>query len=74
MPAVNIGRRQAGRYRGSNAVDVDYDRAAIADAIRRQTTHGRYPSDTLYGDGAAGPRIAAALSRIEPRIHKRLNY
>ncbi|MDH4283065.1 MAG: UDP-N-acetylglucosamine 2-epimerase [Myxococcales bacterium] len=74
VPAVNIGGRQAGRDRGANAVDVDYDRAAIADAIRRQTTHGRYPSDTLYGDGAAGPRIAAALSRIEPRIHKRLNY
>ncbi|MGB5697056.1 MAG: UDP-N-acetylglucosamine 2-epimerase [Polyangiales bacterium] len=74
VPAVNIGGRQAGRDRGANAVDVDYDRAAIADAIGRQTTHGRYPSDTLYGDGFAGPRIAAALARIEPRIHKRLNY
>ena len=30
--------------------------------------------DRLYGDGAAGPRIAEALARIEPRIHKRLNY
>jgi hypothetical protein len=71
---VNIGGRQAGRDRGSNVLDVDYDRSAIADAIRKQIAHGRYSSDSLYGDGAAGPRIADAIARIEPRIHKRLNY
>lgn len=74
VPVVNIGNRQGGRDRGANAVDVDYDRTAIADAIRKQIAHGRYSSDPLYGDGAAGPRIAAALARIEPRIQKRLNY
>jgi UDP-hydrolysing UDP-N-acetyl-D-glucosamine 2-epimerase len=74
VPVVNIGGRQEGRDRGRNVVDVDYDRGAIADAIRQQIAHGRYPSDSLYGDGAAGPRIADAIGRIEPRIHKRLNY
>ena len=74
VPVVNIGGRQEGRDRGANVVDVDHDRAAIADAIRRQTSRGRLPSDPLYGDGGAGPRIAAALARIEPRIQKRLNY
>jgi UDP-hydrolysing UDP-N-acetyl-D-glucosamine 2-epimerase len=74
VPVVNIGGRQAGRDRGANAVDVDHDRTAIADAIRRQAARGRLPSDPLYGDGGAGPRIASALASIEPRIQKRLNY
>jgi len=74
VPVVNIGVRQAGRDRGANVLDADYDRQAITDAIQKQVAHGRYPSDSLYGDGAAGPRIAGALARIEPRIHKRLNY
>jgi len=74
VPVVNIGGRQLGRDRGPNVLDVDHDRGAIADAIRKQIAHGRYSSDSLYGDGAAGPRIADAIGRIEPRIHKRLNY
>ena len=74
VPVVNIGGRQQGRDRGPNVLDVDHDRGAIADAIRKQIAHGRYPSDPLYGDGAAGPRIADAIGRIAPRIHKRLNY
>ena len=74
VPVVNVGGRQAGRDRGQNVVDVDYERGAILDAIRKQIAHGRYSSDSLYGDGAAGPRIADAIARLEPRIHKRLNY
>lgn len=74
VPVVNIGSRQAGRDRGPNVVDVDYDRVAISNAVREQSAHGRYEPDALYGDGSAGPRIAAALARIEPRVHKRLAY
>ncbi len=74
VPVVNIGSRQAGRDRAANVVDVDHDRTAIAEAIRRQAARGRLPSDPLYGDGSAGPRIAAALARIAPRIEKRLSY
>lgn len=74
VPVVNIGTRQAGRDRGANVLDVPHERGAIAEAIRTQAAQGRLRSDTLYGDGAAGPRIAAALARIEPRIEKRLDY
>lgn len=74
VPVVNIGSRQAGRDRGANVLDVDHDRAAIATAIRRQAAKGRLPSDSLYGDGNAGSRIADALARIAPRIEKRLSY
>src|ERR671933_500192 len=41
-PAVNVGSRQEGRQRGSNVVDVDYDREQIADAVRSQLANGRY--------------------------------
>jgi UDP-hydrolysing UDP-N-acetyl-D-glucosamine 2-epimerase len=73
-PAVNIGSRQAGRDRGANVLDVDYDRAAIAAAVRRQVAHGRYPSDPLYGTGDAGSRIAAVLAEAALTIEKRLAF
>ncbi len=34
LPAVNVGDRQRDRARGSNVIDVPYDRAAIVAAIR----------------------------------------
>src|SRR5947207_1819230 len=57
-PAVNVGPRQDGRHRGANVIDVGYDRAAIADAVRTQLDHGPYGSEAIYGDGRAGERIA----------------
>jgi UDP-hydrolysing UDP-N-acetyl-D-glucosamine 2-epimerase len=74
VPAVNIGTRQAGRDRGPNVLDVDYDRGQILDGIRRQMLHGRYPADSLYGDGRAGGRIANVLARAPITIQKRLVF
>lgn len=73
-PAVNIGTRQEGRDRGSNVIDVGYDRREIADAIARQLAHGRYPSNPLYGDGEAGGRIADLLARVPLKAQKRLVF
>lgn len=74
VPVVNIGTRQNRRTRGRNVIDVDYDRAAVADAIRRQVAHGLYPQETIYGDGNAGRRIAEALATIPLRSHKTITY
>lgn len=74
VPAVNIGSRQAGRDRGRNVLDADYDRTAIAAAIRKQAGRGRLEPDLLYGDGSAGPRIAAVLAKAPLTIEKRLAY
>lgn len=74
VPAVNIGTRQAGRERGANVVDVDYQRQAIQAGIERQFQHGRYKRDCLYGDGKAGPRMAELLSSLTFHISKRLPY
>ncbi len=74
VPVVNIGSRQAGRQRGRNVIDVDYDREQILNAIRTQVQHGRYASDPIYGDGRAGDKIAQVLQSCPLRIEKRIAY
>jgi len=74
VPAVNIGTRQAGRERGRNVIDVDYDQSRIQEAIRQQLTNGHYPPDPIYGDGRAGERIAELLADVPLAVEKRLTY
>jgi UDP-N-acetylglucosamine 2-epimerase len=74
VPVVNIGSRQAGRDRGENVLDVDYDRRGITKAVERHLANGRYRRDPLYGDGHAGPRIAECLTTAPLHIEKRLAY
>ena len=74
VPVVNIGSRQAGRERGSNVIDVGYDRVEIARAVRHQLHNGRYPGEHLYGDGHAGECIADLLAMCPLTIEKRLAY
>lgn len=74
VPVVNVGTRQDGRQRGRNVVDVPYDRAAIAEAVRRQAAHGPYPPGRLYGDGRAGERLAEALATHDFQRQKRIAY
>src|SRR6185295_19225515 len=69
-PSVNIGSRQHMRQRGKNVADVDYDRTAIAEAVRLQVHHGPYPSEPIYGSGDAGKRIADVLSDCPLQTHK----
>lgn len=73
-PTVNVGTRQRGRDRAGNVIDVGYDRAEIVDAVRAQLTNGRYGADHLYGDGAAGTRIASILATAPLHAQKRLCY
>ncbi len=74
-PVVNIGSRQTGRERGSNVIDVGYNRDEIAKAIKKQLNHGKYPVEYIYGDGNAGKQIADILATIKlPDIQKRITY
>jgi UDP-hydrolysing UDP-N-acetyl-D-glucosamine 2-epimerase len=73
-PVVNIGSRQDMRERGDNVIDAAPDRASILEAIQRQLKNGRYESQPIYGDGAAGKRIADVLSRCEVQVQKRITY
>ncbi len=74
IPTVNVGTREAGRERGKNVVDVEYDRSQIKSAIEKQLSAGRYNSDTLYGAGNAGGRIANILKTAPLKFEKRLMY
>jgi UDP-hydrolysing UDP-N-acetyl-D-glucosamine 2-epimerase len=74
VPAVNVGSRQSGRDRGPNVVDVPHDRAAILRAIHDVLGPGRRSPSLLYGNGAAGERIADVLSSAPLVIEKRLTY
>ena len=74
VPVVNIGTRQEGRDRAGNVLDVGYSRKAIADAILDRSGNGRFPKDSLYGDGQAGGRIAKLLAERPLTIEKRLTY
>jgi UDP-hydrolysing UDP-N-acetyl-D-glucosamine 2-epimerase len=74
VPVVNIGSRQAGRDRGRNVLDASYNRREIGAALQRHLSNGRYPTDPLYGDGHAGPRIAQCLTESALNIDKKLAY
>ncbi|MBI5629774.1 MAG: UDP-N-acetylglucosamine 2-epimerase (hydrolyzing) [Elusimicrobia bacterium] len=74
VPVVDIGSRQQGRERGSNVVEVGYDRREIGQAVGAQIKNGRCPPNPLYGDGKAGERIARFLAELPLTIEKRLTY
>lgn len=74
VPTVNVGSRQGGRERGTNVIDVGYDRQEILRAIDSHLEHGPFAPDHLYGDGMAGPRIAQLLADVPLRVEKRLAY
>ncbi|GAB1445722.1 UDP-N-acetylglucosamine 2-epimerase [Flammeovirgaceae bacterium] len=74
VPVVNIGSRQNRRERGGNVIDVIPDAKEITIAMKTQILHGKYPSNTLYGDGNSGVRIARVLEQVVPRFHKTIMY
>ncbi len=67
VPAVIVGDRQQGREHGNNAVFASYDAGDIAEKLRDQIEHGRYPADSRYGKGDAGARIAQELVALDYR-------
>jgi UDP-hydrolysing UDP-N-acetyl-D-glucosamine 2-epimerase len=73
-PVVNIGTRQTDRMRSANVVDVGYDRDEILTGIKRQLEKVKYPSDTIYGDGTAGVKIAGILEKTDPPVQKMITY
>lgn len=73
-PSVNIGSRQNRRDRGNNVIDVDYKRDEISAALEKQIQHGKYESNTLYGNGQAGVRIAEVIANASKKTDKTLHY
>lgn len=70
-PAVNVGRRQEGRERGSNVIDVAFEVGAIQDALGRCRHDDAFLErcrrrENPYGDGRASERIATILAELTP--------
>jgi UDP-N-acetylglucosamine 2-epimerase (non-hydrolysing)/GDP/UDP-N,N'-diacetylbacillosamine 2-epimerase (hydrolysing) len=68
VPTVNIGRRQQGRERARNILDVDGEAGAIVRAVERALSSAFRVSlagmENPYGDGQAAERIADVLCRL----------
>lgn len=69
LPAVNIGRRQDGRVKGSNVIDCSHDVDDIKAAITRALDLG-FKASLLgmrnpYGDGKSSDRIISILKNTE---------
>ena len=73
-PVVNIGSRQNARDRGKNIIDVEYSKYEILNAIKEQIKNGRYKSESIYGNGFAGEKIAEILYREKVNIQKKITY
>ena len=74
VPVVNIGTRQNRRQRGTNVLDVVYDKGVIKTAILERMTNKNIIPETIYGDGDAGRQIAEILSEVELSFHKTIVY
>ena len=73
-PVVNVGSRQDSRERGSNVIDVENNEVDIQNAILKQVNHGKYNSESIYGNGNAGSKIASILANCNWSIQKRIIY
>lgn len=71
LPVVNIGRRQAGRLRPKNVIDVDLNAQAIKEAVEKAVAPAFRASladlTNPYGDGHAAERILAVLNSLPSR-------
>lgn len=83
LPAVNVGNRQRGRFRGRNVIDVPADREAILMAIKRAMAKDfraelvRAKDNPYMGDGRVSERIVNILANIpvdEKLLKKQLTY
>jgi len=82
LPSINIGRRQEGRLRAENVIDVVHDRVKIAAAIERAVSDEGFRGSVAnctqpYGDGRAGERIIEVIRHtpVDRRLLvKRMTY
>lgn len=82
LPAVNIGRRQEGRFQGKNVINVkEHKEEVIISAIERALSHEFRASlknmENPYGDGHSSERIVDILENVkidEKLLFKQITY
>jgi UDP-hydrolysing UDP-N-acetyl-D-glucosamine 2-epimerase len=66
LPVLNLGKRQAGRQKSKNVIDVlDPEMANLLKAVE-QMVGKKFEKSTIYGDGRAGYIAALAISNWSP--------
>ena len=82
LPAVNIGRRQEGRFQGKNVINVgEHDPIEIAAGVKKALSQKFRDSlknmENPYGDGHSSERILRILENLkidEKLLFKRITY
>ena len=74
VSSVNIGKRQDGRDRGGNVIDVDYEKIKIKEAVLELMNSERPKQNYLYGEGNSGKKIADILAEVKLKYTKILKY
>lgn len=74
VPAVMVGDRQHQREHGRNVTFVEYKKDAITNAIRSQLGLNYRRSQSIFGSGDAGFRIASAIPSLKPKLLKGMSY
>jgi len=70
LPAINIGRRQIGRFQAKNVVNVKFDKDKIKDAINYVMSNDSFLSSLKgiknpYGDGHSSKRIVRIMQEVD---------
>jgi len=74
VPTVNIGTRQNKRERGSNVLDVDYNKDLIKAAILNRIETDTIKQENIYGEGNSGKKIATIIANTVIGFHKTIQY
>ena len=64
LGVVNVGKRQFGREKGNNVIEVDYDEQEIKQAIEKAMKMTGDKFKNPYGDGKTSKRVIKFLKRI----------
>ncbi|MBD3268296.1 UDP-N-acetylglucosamine 2-epimerase (hydrolyzing) [bacterium] len=70
VPVINIGKRQQGRERGENVIDVPPQKQQIKKALQKVMTDEDFiqqaqNTENPYGDGHAADRIVKTLENVD---------
>lgn len=70
IPVINVGERQRGRERGTNVIDVSYNKQEIKKAVKKALNDNDFKEKikkpkSPYGNGTAGKQIAEILYNIK---------
>lgn len=81
LPVVNVGKRQSGRERASNVIDVGYGKkeikAAIGKSLSKDFRDQVKNCENPFGDGKSASRISKILSGLEINrelLQKKITY